>query len=89
MKILAIDINANYIRIDDFFRKYAEFSCNQELANQTSRYLKVFLRNNQETVEKITSQCDGKRFFTVSEATRTYTVVFSLRDDCIVLEELH
>lgn len=89
MEILASDKFSNSVSIDTFFSKFNEFLENQKLAEQTARFLKVLLRHPEpETINKITDKVENGYSFTVSGACRTYTVVFEIKNDILVLKEL-
>lgn len=90
MKIIALDEYANIVTTDKFFAKYVEFSENQKLAEQTARFLKVLLRHPElEIINKVTNKVENGYSFIVSGFCRTYTIVFEVKNDTIVLKELH
>ena len=77
MKIIAIDTNGSQISINQFFSSFEEFSNNQHLLEQTSRFLKAIIRHptpddikyiavetKQGVRGKVILQSQGKEFFT-------------------------
>ena len=89
MEILVLCENNNNSTVDGFFSKFEEFTENKELAEQTARFIKVLLRHPEpETVEKITDIAKNGRSFKVSGSCRTYTIVFEIKDDTVILKEL-
>lgn len=89
MKILVFNQNCDSATVDDFFSKFDEFSKNKDLAEQTARFIKVLLRHPEpETIEIITDKVKNGRAFTVSGACRTYTIVFEIKNDTIILKDL-
>ena len=90
MKMITLSKNLYVKNIDSFFSKYNEFSRNQELIEQTTRFLKVLLRHSEpEIVNQITEKVENGRSFTVSGSCRTYTIVFEIKKNNIVLKELY
>lgn len=90
MEIIAIDKKANHISVDSFFSEYSEFSQNSELAEQTARFLKVLLRHPEtDIIDKITTKVKKGFSFTVSGSCRTYTIVFEIKNNTIVLKEIY
>lgn len=90
MEILVLDKDANTVTIDTFFSKYSEFSENQKLAEQTARFLKVLLRHPEpEIINKITDKVEKGHEFKVFGSCRTYTIVFEIKNDSLVLKELY
>jgi len=88
-KLVIIDGN-NSASVDSFFSKFSEFSNNHDLAEQTARFLKVLLRHSEpENIDKITDKVDNGYSFSVSGVCRTYTVIFEVKKDAIVLKELY
>lgn len=88
--MFVLDKYADAVTIDDFFSKYPEFSENQDLAEQTARFLKVLSRHPElETINELTDKIDNGYSFKVFGSSRTYTVVFDLMNDHIVLKELY
>lgn len=88
MKILAFDKEMKNVSVDAFFAKHREFSENHELVEQTSRLLKVLLRHYREP-EVIAEKVENGYAFTVSGSNRTYTIVFEVQSEFILLKEVN
>lgn len=88
MKILAVDDEMKNVSVDTFFAKHREFSENHDLVEQTSRLLKVLLRHYREP-EVIAEKVKNGYVFTVSGCNRTYTILFEVQRDSIVLKEVN
>lgn len=80
--------NDGIVSANQFFNRYNEFSVNKDLAEQTSRILKVMLRHPNDIPHIADCLCNGYSF-TVSGKDRTYTVVFDLEGDAIILKDLY
>ena len=89
MKMITLSKNLNVKNIDSFFSKYNEFSRNQELLEQTTRFLKVLLRHSEPEIVNQITEVENGRSFTVSGSCRTYTIVFEIKKNNIVLKELY
>lgn len=89
MKIIVENNDSTTKTIDEFFAKFSEFSVNHELVEQTTRFLKVLTRHSEpETINIITDKVANGRSFSVSGKSRTYTIVFEIKNNTIILKEL-
>lgn len=89
MKVIAIDNDNKTNTIDNFFSKFEEFSHNKDLVEQTTRFIKVLLRHPElDTLSTICDMTETGHSFSVSGACRTYTIVFEIKNDTIILKEL-
>lgn len=87
MKILAINDEMKIISVDEFFSKHREFSENHELVEQTSRFLRVLLRHYRHP-EVVANAVENGYTFSVTGRNRTYTVLFEIHSDSIMLKEV-
>lgn len=86
---MVIDNDNKTATIDDFFSKFDEFSYNKNLAEQTTRFIKVLLRHPEpETLLTISDANEKGRSFLVSGTCRTYTIIFEIKNDTLILKEL-
>jgi len=87
MKILAVNDEMKNISVDEFFAKHREFSENHELVEQTSRFLKVLLRHYRHP-EVVADEVENGYTFNVTGNNRTYTILFEIQSDSIMLKEV-
>lgn len=87
MKIRAFDEDKKVISVDKFFSKYNDFSDDYKLSEQTARCLKVLTRHHRHP-EVIADVVDSGYALTVSGENRTYTILFEVEHDAIVLKEV-
>lgn len=87
MTLFAVNNDNKNISIDEFFSKFAEFSANNCLVKQTSRILNVLLRHPNDVEQLSFTERDGYAF-QVSGMFRTYTIVFHITNQSIVLTEI-
>ena len=87
MVVIALSRNKQVISVNEFFAKYSEFSCNENLASQTARVLKLLLRHP-DAVEDIAYKIDGKYVFSVFGVNRTYSVSFEINKTALVLIDI-
>ena len=87
MRVIAWNEDEKEVSVDVFFLKYNDFSCDEKLTNQTTRFLKVLMRhaNDVETVADKVS--DGYCFY-VTGVRRTYTVFFRVTEEAVILTKL-
>lgn len=87
MKLIAWNENGREVSVDVFFSNKKDFSCDEKLTNQTTRFLKVLMRhaNDVETVADKVS--DGYCFY-VTGVRHTYTVFFRVTEEAVILTKL-
>ena len=87
MIMTALNEKSQRISVDEFFAKHIEFSYNQKMVDQTTRILKMLLRHPY-AVEELSNKIGENYAFSVFGEKRTYTVVFTITTQSIVLIDI-
>lgn len=90
MKIIAIDTNGSQISINQFFSSFEEFSNNQHLLEQTSRFLKAIIRHpTPDDIKYIAVETKQGYVFSVDGRERTYSITFEILDNFLILTTIN
>lgn len=86
MKVVAKDMNGNWISVDQFFNSFEEFSSNKNLLEQTTRTLKAIMRHpDPHDILYIAKKSDRGYSFSVMGNERTYSIEFEVKNNILLL----
>jgi hypothetical protein len=87
MRVIAWNEDEKEVSVDAFFSKYNDFSCDEKLTNQTTRFLKVLMRHAND-VKTVADKVPDGYCFGVTGVRHTYTVFFRVTEEAIILTKL-